>query len=85
MAACQHLNQIEVVTPSGDGCKECLEVGDTWVHLRLCMSCGYVGGCDSSKNKHATKHFNATQHPIIMSFQPDEEWGLRAVYGVGLF
>ncbi|MCC6453600.1 MAG: UBP-type zinc finger domain-containing protein [Caldilineaceae bacterium] len=75
MAVCQHLNQIEVVTPSGDGCKECLEMGDSWVHLRLCMSCGHVGCCDSSKNKHATKHFNSTHHPIMMSYQPGEEWG----------
>ena len=75
MAACQHLDQIDVVTPSGDGCKECLEVGDSWVHLRLCMSCGHVGCCDNSKNKHATKHFGATHHPIIMSYEPGEAWG----------
>lgn len=75
MATCQHLSQIEVVTPSGDGCKECLEMDDTWVHLRLCMSCGHVGCCDSSKNKHATKHYQTTLHPIIMSYQPGEVWG----------
>jgi uncharacterized UBP type Zn finger protein len=75
MAACQHLDHIDVVTPSGDGCKECLEVGDSWVHLRLCMSCGHVGCCDNSKNKHATKHFGATRHPIIMSYEPGEAWG----------
>lgn len=75
MAACPHLSQIDVVTPSGDGCKECLEMGDTWVHLRLCMSCGHVGCCDSSRNKHATKHFGSSQHPIIMSYEAGEEWG----------
>ena len=75
MAVCTHLDQIEVVTPSGNGCKECLELGDTWVHLRLCMSCGHVGCCDNSKNKHATKHFGSTQHPIIMSYERGEEWG----------
>jgi len=48
--------------------------GDTWVHLRLCEQCGHVGCCDDSKNKHATKHFRATQHPVIRSFQPDENW-----------
>ena len=53
----------------------CLKIGDTWVHLRLCMTCGHVGCCDSSKNKHATKHFHMTKHPIIKSFQPGEEWG----------
>ena len=62
---CAHLDGIRDVTPSGDGCKECLETGDDWVHLRLCLTCGHVGCCDSSKNKHATKHFKATQHPII--------------------
>ena len=75
MAGCRHLDQIDVVTPSGDGCVECLELGDSWVHLRLCMSCGHVGCCGNSKNKHATKHFGATQHPIIMSYEPGESWG----------
>jgi len=72
--ACTHLDAIQDVTPSGSGCKECLEMGDTWVHLRICLSCGHVGCCDNSKNKHATKHFHTTQHPIIQSFQPDEDW-----------
>lgn len=72
--ACTHLGMIREVTPSGNGCKECLEMGDTWVHLRLCLTCGHVGCCDSSKNKHATKHFHATNHPIIQSYQPDEDW-----------
>ncbi|HEX9070208.1 MAG TPA: UBP-type zinc finger domain-containing protein [Ktedonobacterales bacterium] len=71
---CTHLDTIREVTPSGDGCKECLEMGDTWVHLRLCLECGHVGCCDNSKNKHATKHFHATGHPIIQSFQPGEDW-----------
>ena len=55
---CTHLNTIVEVVPSGEGCLECLEMGDTWVHLRLCLTCGHVGCCDNSKNKHATKHFN---------------------------
>ncbi|HZF40615.1 MAG TPA: UBP-type zinc finger domain-containing protein [Blastocatellia bacterium] len=71
---CAHLNQIREVTPSAQGCEECLQTGDTWVHLRLCRSCGHVGCCDSSKNKHATKHFNATRHPIIKSFELGENW-----------
>ncbi len=70
-----HLDQVQVVTPSGDGCKECLESGDSWVHLRVCMVCGHVGCCDSSKNKHATKHFHQTDHAIMKSFEPGEEWG----------
>lgn len=75
MDTCEHVEQINQVTPSGGGCKECLEMGDSWVHLRVCMICGHVGCCDSSKNKHATKHYHETQHPIIKSFEPDEEWG----------
>jgi uncharacterized UBP type Zn finger protein len=71
---CTHLDQIRQVTPSAQGCEECLKMGDTWVHLRECLICGHVGCCDSSKNKHATKHFHATKHPIIQSFQPGEDW-----------
>ncbi|HEX2786403.1 MAG TPA: UBP-type zinc finger domain-containing protein [Ignavibacteria bacterium] len=63
---------IEANTP--DGCEECLKTGDSWVHLRLCLTCGHVGCCDNSKNKHATKHFHATQHPVMKSFEPGEDW-----------
>ncbi|MGV3721840.1 MAG: ubiquitin carboxyl-terminal hydrolase 14 [Actinomycetota bacterium] len=72
---CTHLDQVQDVTPSADGCEDCLRTGDWWVHLRLCRVCGHVGCCDSSPNKHATKHFHATGHPIIQSFEPGEEWG----------
>lgn len=72
--ACQHLSQIQVVTPSAQGCEDCLKSGGWWVHLRLCLTCGHVGCCDSSPNKHATKHFNTTQHPIIQSFEKGENW-----------
>jgi uncharacterized UBP type Zn finger protein len=75
MATCTHLAQIHEVTPSAQGCEDCLKTGDAWVHLRLCKSCGHVGCCDSSPNRHATKHFHQTQHPIIKSFEPGEEWG----------
>jgi len=72
---CTHLGQIREVTPrTPQGCEECLASGDTWVHLRLCLECGHVGCCDSSKNKHATKHFGQTQHAIMQSFQPGEDW-----------
>jgi uncharacterized UBP type Zn finger protein len=74
MTSCTHLDQIREVTPSGEGCQECLQTGDAWVHLRLCLSCGHVGCCDSSRNKHATKHFRAIGHPIIRSFEPGEAW-----------
>lgn len=71
---CTHLDQIMEVVPSSDGCEECLQTGDSWVHLRLCLSCGHVGCCDASKNKHATKHYTKTSHPIIRSFEPGESW-----------
>jgi uncharacterized UBP type Zn finger protein len=72
---CTHLDQIHDVTPSANGCEDCLKTGDTWVHLRLCLTCGHVGCCDSSKNKHATKHFHATNHPVMRSFERGEDWG----------
>src|ERR1700688_2167973 len=75
MSACTHLSHIHKVTPHTKGCEECLKMGDTWVHLRLCMECGHVGCCDSSKNKHATKHFHRTKHPIMRSLEPGESWG----------
>ncbi len=72
---CEHMKGLQDVTPSGNGCVECLEMGDKWVHLRLCETCGHVGCCDESKNKHATKHFHTTGHPVIKSYEPGEDWG----------
>jgi uncharacterized UBP type Zn finger protein len=71
---CPHVKEIRKVTPSGSGCKECLEMGDTWVHLRMCLICGHVGCCDSSKNKHATEHFHHSKHPVMQSAEPGENW-----------
>jgi uncharacterized UBP type Zn finger protein len=71
---CSHLNQIKFKTTNKHECEECVKTGDTWVHLRLCLSCGHVGCCDSSKNKHATKHFHGTSHPLIRSIEPGEHW-----------
>jgi uncharacterized UBP type Zn finger protein len=73
-AKCKHLKQVQKVTPSAQGCEECLKSGDEWVHLRLCLICGHLGCCDSSKNKHASKHFKATGHPIIQAFGSGEDW-----------
>ena len=73
-AGCSHLDQIRPVEPRTDGCEECLRTGDEWVHLRLCLTCGHVGCCDQSKNRHATKHFRQHHHPIIRSFEPGEDW-----------
>jgi monovalent cation:H+ antiporter-2, CPA2 family len=72
---CAHLAETGEVTPGANGCEECLQLGDQWVHLRLCTTCGHVGCCDNSKNRHATSHFHATRHPIIKSFEPGEDWG----------
>lgn len=71
---CSHLNSIRNITPNSSGCEDCLKMGDQWVNLRVCLTCGYVGCCDNSKNKHATKHFHDTQHPIIQTLEPWEEW-----------
>jgi len=72
---CTHLGEIRDVTPSARGCEECLRRGGTWVHLRLCRTCGHVGCCDDSPGRHATGHYHATGHPIIEGYDPPEGWG----------
>jgi hypothetical protein len=72
---CTHTDAIRDVTPSALGCEECLKIGSEWLHLRLCRICGHVGCCDDSPNRHATKHFHATRHPIIEGYDPPEGWG----------
>jgi uncharacterized UBP type Zn finger protein len=72
---CTHLDQIRDVSPrTPDGCEECLASGSRWVHLRLCLTCGHVGCCDSSPNRHARQHAHQTTHPIVRSFEPGEDW-----------
>ena len=71
---CSHTKQIKFTTTDKDYCEDCVKIGDDWVHLRLCLSCGHVACCDSSKNKHATKHFLATKHPLVRSIEPGESW-----------
>lgn len=73
--ACPHTDQIEVVKPGTRGCAECLRDGTEWVKLRICMTCGHVGCCDSSVGMHANAHFEETRHPIIRSIEPGEAWG----------
>jgi uncharacterized UBP type Zn finger protein len=74
-ATCRHIDDAGNPRPkTPQGCEECLKSGDSWLHLRLCLACGHVGCCDSSKNTHATKHFHATRHPVIRSFEPGENW-----------
>jgi len=72
--SCTHTNQIQEVRPVTQGCEECMQIGGRWVHLRICLTCGHVGCCDSSPNKHATRHFHTTNHPIIQSFERGEDW-----------
>ena len=75
MATCTHTtDHIKPVKRLSKGCADCEKLGDKWVHLRTCLECGYVGCCDSSKNRHARAHFAATGHPIIQSAEPREAW-----------
>ena len=74
MDTCDHLDSIRPVTPSANGCEDCLATGGRWVHLRMCLACGKVGCCDNSPNRHATAHFHETGHPLIRSAQPGEDW-----------
>lgn len=71
---CTHLDQIRIETTDKHVCEDCIKSGDEWVHLRLCLTCGHVGCCDSSKNKHATKHFRSSGHPLVRSIEPGENW-----------
>jgi uncharacterized UBP type Zn finger protein len=71
---CEHEIGLNAIAPRTNGCEECLKTGMQWVHLRLCLSCGHVGCCDSSPGRHATKHFRHTTHPVIASFEPGERW-----------
>jgi hypothetical protein len=71
---CTHLDQIRDVEPTGNGCVECLAMGSSWVHLRRCTACGHIGCCDSSPNRHATAHHHSTDHALIQSFEPGEDW-----------
>jgi uncharacterized UBP type Zn finger protein len=76
MSRCTHLDQVEIVEPPADipGCEDCLRTGDRWVHLRMCVTCGHIGCCDDSPNKHATAHHGETGHPIVRSAEPGEKW-----------
>ena len=75
MAKCTHLDTIEfTVVPQSEGCEECLKIGGSWLHLRMCQQCGKVGCCDDSPNKHASAHFASDGHPIIRSIEPGEDW-----------
>lgn len=79
MNECAHTDSIRLDRPSeaakADGvCEECVKIGSDWVHLRMCLTCGHIGCCDSSPNRHARKHAEAESHPIVTSFEPKERW-----------
>jgi uncharacterized UBP type Zn finger protein len=82
--ACSHLDHIRDVTPSAEGCEDCLRIGARWVHLRLCLTCGHAGCCDSSPNRHASAHFRASAHPLVRSLEPGEDWMWCYIDEVGL-
>jgi uncharacterized UBP type Zn finger protein len=71
---CTHLDQIRITDTDKDYCEDCVAIGSTWVHLRLCLSCGHVGCCDSSPNRHASKHSHEVGHPLVRSIEPGESW-----------
>jgi hypothetical protein len=75
MVTCSHTDQIRVRAPNEvEGCEDCLRTGDRWMHLRVCLTCGHVGCCDSSPNRHASAHARAEEHPIVQSVEPGEDW-----------
>ena len=82
---CSHTESIKLTGLPDDiaGCEDCLAIGSTWVHLRMCQSCGHIGCCDSSPNRHATAHFHETAHPIIRSAEPEERWSWCYVDEIG--
>jgi uncharacterized UBP type Zn finger protein len=85
-APCSHLDRVEVreLPASVDGCEDCLRIGSKWLHLRICLTCGHVGCCDNSPQRHATAHFHETDHPLIRSLEPGEDWSWCYVDEVAL-
>ena len=86
MDLCSHRDRIMLAQLPAvvAGCEDCLQVGDKWLHLRICLECGHVGCCDDSPNRHATAHATAMGHPVIRSLEPGEEWAWCYIDGVGL-
>jgi uncharacterized UBP type Zn finger protein len=76
MATCNHLNTVEFVEAPASipGCEDCLKIGGSWMHLRMCQQCGHIACCDNSPNRHATAHYHSSSHPIIRSVEPGEDW-----------
>jgi uncharacterized UBP type Zn finger protein len=82
---CTHLDQILItgMPASVEGCEDCLRIGGKWLHLRICLTCGHVGCCDDSPNRHARAHAQAAQHPIVRSLEPGEDWSWCYIDEVG--
>ena len=74
--ACTHLDRVAITALPAEltGCEECLRIGGRWVHLRMCTTCGQIGCCDSSPNRHASRHASEASHPIARSAEPGENW-----------
>ena len=85
-ADCTHLEEVLLreLPAAVAGCEDCLRDGGKWLHLRICLTCGHVGCCDDSPDRHATAHHRATSHPIIRSLEPGEDWSWCYVDRVGL-
>ncbi|MDE3130100.1 MAG: UBP-type zinc finger domain-containing protein [Acidobacteriota bacterium] len=86
MAACSHLNQIQIteLPAAVGGCEDCLRDGGVWLHLRICLTCGHVGCCDSSPSRHASRHAREQGHPLVRSLEPGEEWSYCFIDEVGM-
>jgi uncharacterized UBP type Zn finger protein len=86
MTTCTHIDHVLVteLPAAVDGCADCLRSGDPWLHLRICLECGHVGCCDDSPNQHATAHARSSEHPIIRSLEPGEDWAWCYVDEVGM-
>jgi uncharacterized UBP type Zn finger protein len=86
MPNCTHIDHVHVteLPEAVDGCADCLQTGEPWLHLRICLECGHVGCCDDSPNQHATAHARSSEHPIIRSLEPGEDWAWCYVDEVGM-
>lgn len=84
MTVCEHLLAVENTPKPEGGCPDCLAAGDTWVHLRFCVTCNRVGCCDDSKNRHASRHAAAAGHPVLRTKEPDENWAWCVVHETGI-
>jgi hypothetical protein len=85
--SCTHLDSVKVRELPAEiaGCEDCLAIGSSWLHLRMCQTCGHIGCCDSSPNRHASKHAAASGHPIVRSAEPGENWSWCYVDEVAFF